>query len=412
MLTPPPSPSSPVRGPYLIRNPRWNALFLAMDSALRLFRPGSAPSALPAPRRILLANPAHLGDVLASTAILPVLKSAFPSVRVGMLVGSWSAALLAEHPLVNRIHVFDHCLANRGAATAFAKVRRHWMSRATALAEIRAVGYDTAVDLYSYFPNFIPLLWRAGVPVRIGYTSGGFGPLLTHPVPFVQAQKHESEYQSNLLRVLPVPEDAFERRRGTLPGAPEEAVVQAERFLSESLIGDGAYRVLHLGTAGSRRREWPPHLWRSLAKKLVRDGHRLVFTGQGERERTQIQAVIEGLPSCVNACDRLGWWGFVETLRRAAVVYSVETSAGHLAATFDTPCVSLYSGMHDRDRWRPKGRFCRLLTWPAPCSPCYNRRGCEGMECIRLLPVDEVYRAGEELVALAQSSPRGTGTLG
>ncbi|MBI5443947.1 MAG: glycosyltransferase family 9 protein [Deltaproteobacteria bacterium] len=412
MLKPPLSPASPMRGPYLIRNPRWNVVFRTMDNVLGICRPGKAPALPPAPRRLLLANPAHLGDIIASTAVLSILKSAFPKVQVGMLVGSWSAPLVAGHPQVDRVHVFDHCLANRGNTSFFAKLRRHWTTRAAALAEIQAVGYDTALDLYSYFPNLIPLLWRAGIPIRIGYTSGGFGPLLTHPVPFVQSQKHESEYQAELFRVLPVPEEAFSTRWGMLPDPPEDAAGQAERFVSRSPICGGAYRVLHLGTGGSLLREWPFHQWRAMAERLVGEGHRLVFTGQGDRERTQIQTVIEGLPGCANACNELGWGAFVEVLRRAEVVYSVETSAGHLAASFGTPCVSLYSGMHDHHRWRPRGRFCRLLTRPLPCSPCFRRQGCEGMECIRLLEVDAVYQAGEELAALAHGAPRRTGTLG
>ncbi|MBI5015041.1 MAG: hypothetical protein HZB55_06065 [Deltaproteobacteria bacterium] len=127
-------------------------MFRAMDRSLRALCADPDPEAPPEPRRLLLANPAHLGDVLASTAVLPVLKSAFPNTSVGMLVGSWSVPLVANHPLVDQVHLFDHWYANRGSDAFPVKLRRHWLTRATALAEIRAVGYDTAVDLYCHSP--------------------------------------------------------------------------------------------------------------------------------------------------------------------------------------------------------------------------------------------------------------------
>ena len=46
--------------------------------------------------------------------------------------------------------------------------------------------YEIAIDTYHFIQNSIPLLWLARIPIRIGYTSGGFGPLLdsSNPLDF------------------------------------------------------------------------------------------------------------------------------------------------------------------------------------------------------------------------------------
>ena len=99
---------------YLVYNPKLLAALRLADGASRLvgrLRPGRRPAT--PPRRILLANPAHIGDVLIATAVLPPLRQAFPDAEIGMLVGSWSRHVVEGHPDVARVHVMDNFHLNR-----------------------------------------------------------------------------------------------------------------------------------------------------------------------------------------------------------------------------------------------------------------------------------------------------------
>ena len=109
-------PGSPLRGKYLVRNAAANRLLASLDYLLGRMCRRPAPPAPGAPRRILLANGAHLGDVLLSTAVLPAIKTAFPDAEIGFLIGSWSREVLADHPLVARLHFVDHWKLNRSGA--------------------------------------------------------------------------------------------------------------------------------------------------------------------------------------------------------------------------------------------------------------------------------------------------------
>src|SRR5689334_13515246 len=60
------------------------------------------------PERVLIANIGRIGDVIISTAVLPVLKAAFPAVDIAFLTGSWGRPVLENHPLVTRVHYLDH----------------------------------------------------------------------------------------------------------------------------------------------------------------------------------------------------------------------------------------------------------------------------------------------------------------
>jgi hypothetical protein len=110
-------PRLPMRGRYFVRHPAFNALFRIMDSAARLVlkwvpRPSCATDRLQV-RKILIANGAHLGDIVLATSVLPALKQRFPGAQLGMLVGSWSRPVIDQHPLLDWIHTVDHWKASR-----------------------------------------------------------------------------------------------------------------------------------------------------------------------------------------------------------------------------------------------------------------------------------------------------------
>lgn len=378
-------------------------MFRSMDTILEFLGGGNAPALPSQPKRILLSNLGHLGDVLISTSVLPVLKSTYPDVRIGFVAGSWAQSILSDHPMVDEIHIVDHWFLNRTTQGKVQKIRRFLKTTQTALREIRALQYNISIHLYSYFPNAIPLAWEVGVPVRIGYTSGGFGPLLTHPVPFQQAGKHESEYQADLLHVLGIGKEHLDRLKMTLPDPTPDTEINLCRFLGRESLDRTPYRLIHMGSGAGVIHEWPLPSWRALAERLQANGVTLVFTGIGRRERENVEAVTAGLKDCHNLCDRLDWWGFVEAIRQAEIVYSVETSAGHIAAAVGTPCVSIYGGTSDTSRWRPKGEFCTLVSPEVGCSPRHEVVGYDTMAGIRGISTERVYRAGEELLRVARS---------
>jgi ADP-heptose:LPS heptosyltransferase len=232
-----------------------------------------------------------------------------------------------------------------------AKWRRYRATRRAALREIRAVGYDAAIDLYEYFPNAAALLWRADIPMRIGFTSAGFSALYTDPVPWSDARAHTVDRQSALLGRL-APGAATVRPRYELSPTPADAARRVDALLAQERLQPRGYVVVHIG-AGSPEKAWPSAHWRAVTAQLAQQGERLVFTGRGDAEHDSIRAVTRGLPACVDLCDRLAWSDYVQVIRLARQVLTVDTAAGHVAAAVGTPSVTVWSGIGSATHWRP-----------------------------------------------------------
>jgi lipopolysaccharide heptosyltransferase II len=384
--------TSPLRGRYLVDNRKWNAFLRVADRILGAVvqRTGVRPP--PRPRRVLLAVGGHLGDAVIATGVVSLLRRAIPEVEIGMALGSWAAAAIEGHPDVRWIHTVDHWKSNRSGAALPNRWLHDRRTRRRALREIRAVGYDVSVDLYMYYPNMAGLLWRAGIPVRIGYASGGYASLYTHAVDWVDGEYHVAQQETSLLRILaPTLPDAAARWYD-LPPVPTDASHRAESTLLDAGATPGDYLVVHMG-AGSPLKEWPAERWRELAERLTDEGHYLVLTGSGRAEQQRADEVARGRTRCADLTGRLAWPEFVHVLARARLVLCVDTVAAHVAAAVGTPCVALWAAMTRINHWRPLGTSCTVLTNHVPCAPCFRSRGCETMACVRGLTVDAVHAA-------------------
>jgi ADP-heptose:LPS heptosyltransferase len=276
---------------------------------------------------------------------------------------SWSRVVLDGDPRLCWIHVIDHWKPNRSGASRLARWRRYRGTRRRALREIRAVGYDVAIDLYGYFPNMAFALSRSMIPVRLGFASGGFGSLYTHAFPWSDDRRQVGERQVGLVSMLSSSNEEVPPIGYVLPETPHArtAADRVATILLKRRLERGAYIVIHPGT-GDVHREWPVAEWRRLARQLVAEGHRVVLTGRGAREASVLEEIGSGIDDATNLCDALDWHDLVEVVRHARIVISVETATAHVAAAVGTPCVALWSDTLNAQYWRPLGSYVTLVT--------------------------------------------------
>lgn len=376
-----------MRGRYLVQNRLLYTALSGVDALLKLTAAGPRVTDVrSSSRRVLLALGGHLGDVVIASGLIPRIRGAWPDAEIGVLLGSWAGPVLAGHADVRWVHHFDHWKLNRSARAASSRARGHVETRRKALREIRRVGYDTAIDCYPYFPNSIPLLHQAGIPVRVGYSSGGFAPLLTHALEWQDDARHMGEHHRDLLELVGIASRDVQSNRYSMapwPPPPQKLVTE---------VSGGPYSVVHMGS-GLALKEWPRERWKELATKLRAGGRTLVFTGSGALQEQAARLLTTEVPGCHNFCNRLDWKEFVATLADAEVVVTVDSVAGHLAAAVGTPVVVLMTGMNRIEQWRPLGERVVTVTNVVPCAPCFRSQGCAGMECVREITVDQVLEA-------------------
>lgn len=386
------------------RSQRWpRFLSNILEPIFRIFLPKTNNNKLLFPNRILLSHYGHLGDIINSTLIIPILKCAFPNIEIGFLIGSWSKKVVENHPDVNFIHILDHWKFNRNQDSQISKLIKYIQTRKKVINDLKCKSYDLAIDLNGWGCNSALELWSAKIPTRIGYSPvsyfcSGFGAFFTHPQPVTyNKRKHEFFFHLDLLRVLNISDHCFRKQTATLWSHSKAGVLELCNVLGVESQENYNYFVIHAGS-GVSFKEWPIEKWREIVAHLAEKGEKVLLTGLGRDDKLRNKKIAEGFSNCFNACDRLSWNGFVEAIHAAKIVYSVETSAGYIAAALGTPCVWIHTGTIDAVRWTPLSQNCMPVTNLVPCSPCFKKNGCAEMNCIRDITVEEVFSLGEKLV--------------
>jgi len=345
-----------VNDKYLVKNP-WGIRILKLIDLFLISKNNS--ETLYEPKRLLLSNIAHLGDVVIATSILPQLKEAFPQLEIGFLIQNAAKPILEGHPFIKSLHILDHWKLNRDSISMLRKIVNYRRSFYKALHEIKAEQYDTCIDLYPYFPNSIPLLSKAKIPVRIGYSSGGFGPLLTHPMQWKWTRQHVSEDHLALLSLLP----SF--KTNGMPLRPHLNIAE-EETLPDNLKD---FIVFHTGPPESKK-SWTKEYWRELTKKILHKGYTIVFTGKGASENAFIQEISAGLPHTINLCNRLGWKQWAYLIQKSRLLISVDSAAAHIASAQHLPTIVLFCNANAIEQWKPLNPYCFVFDQKVRCVPC------------------------------------------
>jgi len=376
----------PVKG-LIIRS-----LNLILEAVAGRSLEGDPPHGIP--QRILLASAGHLGDMVIMRAILDGLKSALPEVEFGALVPPWSAQVMEGHPALNRIHAHAPLFGKPGQGKA--KGALGWIRNLPGTVfDLGKAGYDLAFDLRQWAPSYALELALARIPHRFGFQEALGAPLYSSRLDSPpQDRVLETELQFRLVACAGYD---LPRQPAALPAPGPEVMAAWSSFALEHQLGPKPFRVFHVG-ASREAKGWVLGKWRELLAQQEAKGIRVVFTGAGAKDLALVRACMMGSKLAVNAVNALPWPVFVTAMQQAELVFTVDTVAGHIAAAAGTPCVIVFCGVEDPGRFAPVGANVRVLAQPVACYPCLLPYGCAQRPCVACLEVEEVARAGEDLI--------------
>lgn len=368
-------------GKYLIKNPISLKFIIILDYFINLFfKKHNRNLKINKIEKILISNGAHLGDVLITSYVINIIKNKYPNAMIGFCVGSWSKKIL-EINSIDFIHIIDHFKLNRGNISFFRKLLIYIKTSIISIIDIRDINYDVVIDFYSYFPNNIPIFFLCNIPQRIGYTSGGFGGLLTHEIAWLPEDKQIFLYHLDLLKCIGISIDNIE--------ASNFATINRSKNILQN-----RYVVIHVGT-GSQNREWKVEYWRELVKYLLSEGKNVYLTGSGNREAEIVDSVLKNISGCKNLVNKLSFNEFIDVIKNAEVHIGVESFSGHVAAGVDIYSIIIKSGITSDAQWGPLSKKTYIARANVECAPCHKKSGCKGMNCINdVRPSDiiEIYK--------------------
>lgn len=285
-------------------------------------------------RRYLIVRTDRLGDVLLTTPVSRAIRQNEPDAHISWLVRSYAAPLLQNNPDVDQIIV-----DSEGSV-------RELIER------LKREHFDVAIIAFPRW-RVTWVLWRAGIPVRIGPASKLYSALFTKRIfqHRSEGKKHEADYNLELLEPLGMP---FQRLPTRYEVTSEERAWARHTLEGLRISFRKPLVALHPGSGGSSAR-WPLTSFMELGDRLQEmDCDVIVTAGPGEVYQSIMIDNMRRIPSFIAA-------GSI-TIRQLAALFSgvnlvVTNSTGplHLAVAVGTPTVSVFSPLptcHPK-RWGP-----------------------------------------------------------
>lgn len=304
--------------------------------------------------KILLANSGRIGDLILSTAVLPVLKKALPDCQIGFLASSQTKELVENHIHVDWVHIYDHPRVNPKLRSQNQKKREAKRSWKKAFFDIKKLNYDHGIDLFTYSREHTgPLFYLADIPRRTAYWRCSL-PFFFNEILFCgHSRFHLVDYYGEMLRQMGIETSHLIHLKPTLEYKTPIVNPIADRFVDPFIL-------IHMGSHDSDR-EWELSSWKTLLSRVEKMGYSLLFVGKGVRERKKIEEVMQTLKRGTNLCDALSLRELMEVVKRARLVLGVDSMAGHLTAAFNVPGLFIYAGYSDPIQWRPYSKSCEIM---------------------------------------------------
>lgn len=357
---------------------------------------GGATAARAAPRRLLLAAPNWLGDLVMSTVALDRLAQLRAAAGGGpdviVAVRRRWRWLLEGDPRLAGLFIVERTGRHAGWA-GLARLAREW----------RRERYAAAILLP---PSLrVALAARlAGVPVRVGQATDRRGALLTVAVPTgPRGARHYSEEMSAVVEAwaqaagLAAPAAAA-RPRPHYPSLPACARVPADPRLA---TGSPTWALATGATYGDAK-SWPAAAAAGFVDRAVAQaGARLLLLGDaGARpladavraaSRAPWRAEPAGGPGAVDLVGRTSLPEVVGLLRGCHLFLGNDSGLMHLAAALGVATLGLF-GSTDPAWTGPRGpRAEAIVASGFACAPCFRRRCPQPRFCLAALDDAAVF---------------------
>ncbi|NCW45418.1 MAG: lipopolysaccharide heptosyltransferase II, partial [Gemmatimonadaceae bacterium] len=333
-----------------------------------------------------------LGDMVLTT---PLLERLAGEGLVHVVATPANAALLANHPAVASVIVFD----KRGADGGLGGLRR-------VAKRLRAVGAQRAY-LAQGSSRTAALAWLAGIPERIGFATSGGRLFTTRRVPYDRTLHHAARLWQ-LANPPGAPTAPAALRPSLYPGAAEHEAMS--RLLQAYGVRDDEPLVaLAPGSVWATKR-WPSY--DQLAAELLespalRDARIVVLGAAGDAPLAQaIGAAVAGTGGApaVDATGQLSLLGSAALLSRCRVLVSNDSAPLHLASAMNTPTVALFGPTVPALGFGPLAERQRVVQHDAlACRPCHAHGPMHcplgHWRCMRDLPPQQVSEAVQRLIA-------------
>jgi heptosyltransferase II len=346
--------------------------------------------------KILIRATNWIGDAIMALPALCAVRRRFPDGQIAILARPHVVELYRDQKISDELIVYDP----KNSHTRLGGRER--LAR-----QLRARNFDVALLLQNAF-DAAWLVWRAGIPQRIGYARDGRSLLLTKRIAVPKQGEippHEQFYYLELLR-----------RAGWIDSLPQESCARLDvsqehaHYAEETLISIGARKnaariAIGAGASYGSAKCWPPDRFADFVNRFrLHTAADVILFGTAAEQQVSdaIAAGING--TSISMVGKTTTADLPALLSRCQVFVGNDSGAMHVAAAVGLPVVAIF-GPTDPYGTAPITPRCTIVQERPYCSPCFLRRCPIDHRCMTSVRPEAVEAAAHSWLRSAEVAP-------
>ena len=335
---------------------------------------------------ILVTRTDRIGDLVLSLPVLDTLKKIFPDEPLYILVSSYAAPVVENYKSVDMVIQYDP--SNE--------------SNLSLINEIKNLECRLALMLV-YDKNILSLIKKAGIKKRFGplnKISSIFNYTSWQAQHRSKVEKHELEYNLDLLKLLGLKENLFLKDIAiSVSDVALLSVYNKLKNIDVDLKKESSFIIIH-STMGGSALNWRYSYYIELAIRLYKKFKvPVLFTGANEDYETVNLMLSHNINNFFikNIAGMFNLKELIALISKARVLIAPSTGPMHLATAVGTPVVGLFSKLkvQSAKRWGPYSIRAKVLSAKLKCPEKLNCKttSCRYYNCMDTISVDDVLEA-------------------
>ena len=295
-------------------------------------------------QKFLVIQTAFIGDVVLATALIEKLHARCPDASIDFLVRKGNEGLLANHPFLHNVLIWDK--------------REHKLRNLLRLAqEIRRTQYDIVINVQRFAATgFLTAFSKAGQ--TIGFDKNPLSFLFSRKIPHIVGNRHEIERNQDLIKDLTGDQPAKPR---LYPSKTDEEKVA--QYITRPYITISPASVWFT-------KQYPKEKWIAFLELLPQEYTVYLLGAPSDRELCE--RIGDTRAGAVNLSGSLSFLQSAALMKDAVMNYVNDSAPMHFASAVNAPVTAVYCSTIPAFGFGPlsDNRHIVEIQQPLDCRPC------------------------------------------
>ena len=309
--------------------------------------------------KLLVIQLGRIGDMILATPMFSAIKTKFPLCSLHVLTSRHNHSILKDNPYVDSVLIYEKS-PDKVIKSIYRINKQH---------------YDCLIDPKDHYSRESNLIaFWSGAKLKIGLNQNNHNKYDISISP--QEKSKGLHYTQRCLKSL----SYFGIEVPQIPPRPELFLnSESEIHINETLKGNSEFVLINI-SASSPDKMWQNEKWIEFINKISTSNENLYIINPASHEN-EVNEILKKCPNVLSLKSESIMDAF-SIISRAKLLVTPDTSLVHVAAAFNVPVLSLYSGLENfYEKFHPLSDIYEVVKSP------------DILNGIKNISVDELFSA-------------------